>query len=48
MRHFFRICTIAAFIVALTISLGCVVPTPQELAITFSLFAGSVCLWLSR
>lgn len=48
MRPFLRLAALAAFVIAAGISLGWIVPTLHELAVTFSLFAGCVCLWLAR
>lgn len=47
-KPYLRLAGIAGFVIAVGISLGWIMPTLEELSVTFSVFAGSVCLWLSR
>jgi hypothetical protein len=45
LRRFLLICSLAAFVIAVLISVGVITPTLRELAISFSLFvAGVACL----
>ncbi len=48
MIRFLRIAGVAGLIIAAGISLDYIMPTLHELAITFSLFAGGMCLWAAR
>ena len=43
MKHFLLICSLAAFVIAILISVGVIMPTLHELAISFSLFVAGVC-----